>query len=217
MDQVKLAIFDFDGTLIRGDSIVPYIRLARRLKALGPGRMAGIVLRAPLWALKLLSDSAYKSYALKFYASLSPERQLALDRVFTDEYLLPRLFPQGKATLEARKQEGYHVVLLSASTKNYMQHVAGALGVDGLVCTLLDEGANVVENCKGENKVRLLHKYLRKKELDKDDGVDYNASCAYGDSKSDLPVLNLVGNPIIVNGKRKLVKAAPHLPRVTWQ
>ncbi len=213
MEPVKLALFDFDGTLIKGDSIVPYIRLAKRLKALPPARFWGIVLRAPLWAMKIISDSAYKSCALGFYAALSPERQLALDKVFVDEYLLPRIFSQGKAALEAKKQEGYHVLLLSASTENYMQHVAEALKVDGLICTTLDKQAKVTENCKGETKVHRLQKYLKENELD----VDWDASCAFGDSKSDLPVLHLVGSPIIVNGKKKLIKAASLLPRVRWQ
>ena len=66
-------------------------------------------------------------------------------------------------------------------------------------------------------KVTLLKKYLKEKELDKDSLVDYDASCAFGDSKNDLPVMSLVGNPIIVNGKKKLIHAAPHLPRVCWK
>ena len=213
MEPVKLALFDFDGTLIKGDSIVAYIRLAKRLKAITPARFVGIVLRAPLWAAKIISDSAYKSYALGFYASLSPERQLALDRVFVDEQLLPRIFGQGKAALEAKKQEGYRVLLLSASTENYMQHVARALQVDGLICTKLDAQARVTENCKGEMKVQLLKRYLKEKEME----ADFDASCAYGDSKSDLCIMNLVGNPIIVNGKKKLIHAAPHFPRVCWK
>jgi len=32
-----LALFDFDGTLIKGDSIVSFIRLARRLNAFSAG------------------------------------------------------------------------------------------------------------------------------------------------------------------------------------
>ena len=212
MEPIKLAIFDFDGTLIKGDSIVSYLKLARHLKAISLPRFLGILLRAPLYALGVLSDAAYKSYALSFYASLSPERKVALDRVFTDEFLLPNLFRQGKSALEAKKQEGYLVLLLSASTENYMQYVAKALSADGLICTRLDENAKVILNCKGENKVTLLQEYLKKNELE----ADWDSSCAFGDSKSDLHVMNLVGNPIIVNGKRKLKKAAPQYPQVHW-
>lgn len=213
MDPIRLAIFDFDGTLIPGDSIIAYIRLARRLKALSLPRFLGILLRAPFYALGRISDAGYKTYALAFYAALSPERKEALDRVFAEEVLLPRLFAQGRAALEGKKQEGYHVVLLSASTENYMQHVARALSVDGLICTRLNENAQVILNCKGENKVTLLQHYLNEKGLE----ADWEQSCAFGDSKSDLPILEKTGCPIIVNGKKKLIRSAPHLPRVHWQ
>jgi len=212
MEPEKLAIFDFDGTLIKGDSIVSYLKLARHLKALPLPRFLGILLRAPLYALGLLSDSAYKSYSLAFYAALSPERKVALDRVFADEFLLPNIYRQGKSALEAKKQEGYRVLLVSASTENYMQYVAQALEADGLICTRLDENAKVILNCKGENKVTLLQQYLKKNELE----ADWDSSCAFGDSKSDLHVMQMVGNPIIVNGKRKLKKAAPQYPQVHW-
>jgi len=213
MDPVKLAVFDFDGTLIKGDTIIPYLKLARHLKALPLSRFLGILCKAPLYALGLLSDTAYKTYAMAFYAGLSGERQVALDRVFVDEWVLPRLYRQGRAAMEGKKAEGYHVVILSASTENYMQYAAHALQADGLICTKLNEKAEVILNCKGENKPLLLQKYLKEKELE----VDWEASCAYGDSKSDVPVLQMVGNPIIVNGKRKLKKAAPHFPQVNWQ
>lgn len=212
MEPIKLAIFDFDGTLIKGDSIVSYLKLARHLKAISLPRFLGILLRAPLYALGILSDATYKSYSLSFYTSLSPERKVALDRVFVDEILVPRFFKQGKSALNAKKQEGYHVLLVSASTENYMQYVAQALEADGLICTRLDENARVILNCKGENKVTLLQQYLKKNELE----ADWDQSCAFGDSKSDLHIMNLVGNPIIVNGKRKLKKAAPQYPQVHW-
>lgn len=213
MEAVKLAIFDFDGTLIKGDSIIAYLVWARRMKALPLRRLLGILLRSPLYALGLLSDAAYKTYALSFHAALSPEEKEALDRAFAEETLLPRLFRQGRAALEHKKQEGFHVLLLSASTENYMQYVARALQVDGLICTRLNERAEVILNCKGENKTALLQKYLKEKELE----ADLDASCAYGDSVSDLPVLQMVGYPILVNGKRKLRKAAPLFPCETWK
>lgn len=213
MEPIRLAIFDFDGTLIKGDSIVPYLLWARRLKALPLPRFLGILLRAPLYAAGLLSDTAYKTYALQFYASLSPERKTALDRSFADEFLSPRFFLQGKAALQDKKQEGYHVLLLSASTENYMQYAATALSADGLICTRLTEKAEVILNCKGENKVTLLEQYLKEHGLE----ADWDQSCAFGDSKSDLPILQKVGCPIIVNGKRKLKKAAPHLPQIQWK
>ena len=45
-EQRALALFDFDGTLIRGDSILAYLRHARRLKALSRGEYLKLGLHA---------------------------------------------------------------------------------------------------------------------------------------------------------------------------
>lgn len=213
MEPRKLAIFDFDGTLIKGDSIVSYILFAKAKKAMTLRHFLGIIAHLPLWGFRRMTDAQFKSYALQFLASLSPEKRAALDGAFVKEILLPSIYPKGKAVLDARKKEGYLVLLLSASTENYMQYVANVLEADGLICTKLNEKAEVMLNCKGENKPLLLMEYLKANDVK----ADFDASCAFGDSKSDLPILELVGNPLIVNGKRKLKKAAPHLPQVNWQ
>ncbi len=213
MEPIKLAIFDFDGTLLPGDSIVPYVRMARKMGYMSWKQSLSLLLHAPLWLMKIWDDSAFKSCALRFYAQMDQTAREKLNQAFLQECILPRLYKMGLAALNARKQEGFYVLLLSASTDNYMQDVAKALQVDGLICTRLDENARIQVNCKGQNKVTLLQAYISENHLD----VDWDASCAYGDSRGDLHVMELVGSPIIVNGKRKLIKAAPHLPQVHWQ
>ena len=67
-------------------------------------------------------------------------------------------------------------------------------------------------NCKGEEKVKRIQNWLASKNIQ----PDYAASFAYGDSKSDLPMLRLVGHPVQVNPKKKLKKAAPDMDTVSW-
>jgi hypothetical protein len=40
------------------------------------------------------------------------------------------------------------------------------------------------------------------------DGIDLAASYAYSDSESDLPMLRLVGNPVVVNPDAELLRTA---------
>ena len=47
--------------------------------------------------------------------------------------------------------------------------------------------------------------------------ADFDASFAYGDSKSDLPLLRLCGHPVLVNPKRALGRKAPDMQRVKWK
>ena len=212
-ERRTLALFDFDGTLIRGDSILAYLRHARRLKALGRGEYTRLILGAIPWLLKRKSDEALKGEALAFSLRLSPERRYALNRSFAEECLLPRVFPAGRACLERHRQAGRLAVIVSASTENYMEFVASGLGADALLCTPLLSEAATGPNCKGREKVRRIEGYLAQAGIT----PDWADSYAYGDSASDLPMLRLCAHPVAVNPKRKLRRAAPEMAMVKWK
>ena len=55
------------------------------------------------------------------------------------------------------------------------------------------------KNCKGEEMVNRLKKVLTKEKIE----VDFLKSYMFSDSLSDLPLLNLVGNPYLINYKKK--------------
>lgn len=207
-----LALFDFDGTLIRGDSIVSFIRLARRLNALSRGEYAAICLSSLGYLLHFLPADKAKTRALRFLSRLSPERKTALETAFALEQLLPAVYPEAKAEIARCKEEGKILLLISASTENYMQHIASALGFDALICTPVAKDGTVGPNCRGEEKKKRLDAWL------KDNGItpDWPASSAYGDSFGDLPLLRLAGHPVLINPKKKLRRAAPQMPLKKW-
>ena len=207
-----LALFDFDGTLIPGDSIAAYVRYARKKKALSFGAYAGILLAAAAYLLGLSSAEDSKNAALRFRMALPKEKRRALDEGFVREWLLNKVYPEGKACVDAHRRAGRTTVLITASTENYMLLAGEALGFDAVLCTLLAPDGAVKANCRGEEKVRRLEAWLKETGLQ----ADYAASYAYGDSKSDLSMLLLCGHPVQVNPKRTLRKAAPAMETVHW-
>lgn len=207
-----LALFDFDGTLIKGDSIVAYLRLARRMKALGRWEYLAVLAHTVRFLLGRESAQAAKQRALRFRMQLDPLRREALDRAFAQECLLPRIFPQGLRCLRGHQAAGRQVVLVSASPENYMRYVAQGLDA-ALICTPVSENGDVGENCSGEEKVRRLVAWAAQENAT----LDADASYAYGDSGSDLPLLRLCGHSVQVNPKRKLRKAAPGMERQIWK
>ena len=213
MTETKaLALFDFDGTMIRGDSIVAYVGFARRkglLSFFGYVKTWGAALR---YIMGKTTAEESKTRALAFRQKLNGKERDALDRAFVQEALLPRIYPQAKACLEKHRQEGKITLLVTASTENYMRYVSEALGFDSLLASPMDEQGRVRGNCKGEEKVKRIQNWLASKNIQ----PDYAASFAYGDSKSDLPMLRLVGHPVQVNPKKKLKKAAPDMDTVSW-
>ena len=207
-----LALFDFDGTLIKGDSILAFIRLGRRLKAFSSLEYAAICFTGLRYLVKNISAEQAKARALRFLTQLSPDRKMALEMAFALECLLPAVYPEARAEIQRCREEGKLPVLLSASTENYMQHIAPALGFEALLCTSLSQDGRLGPNCKGQEKINRLNQWLLEKQIQ----PDWASSSAYGDSLSDLPMLQSVGYPVLVNPKKKLLKAAPEMPLVKW-
>lgn len=207
-----LALFDFDGTMVRGDSIVAYVGFARKKRVLSFSSYLKTWGTALLYAVGKISAEESKTRALAFLQKLSPEERDELDRAFVEENLLLRVYPQAKSCLDKHRQEGKTTLLVTASTENYMRYVSEALGFDGLLASPIDEHGRVQGNCKGEEKVTRIHKWLASKSI----SPDFEASFAYGDSKSDLPMLRLCGHPVQVNPKKKLRRAAPDMDTVFW-
>ncbi len=208
-----LALFDFDGTLIPGDSIVAFVRFARRRGALSRRGYARVLFSTVKYLLGGMTDGEMKTRSLAFLQGLSREEGEALSRDFVKQELLPRVYADGKAALQKHRENGDLTLLVSASTDNYMRYVAQALGFDALLCTELTDGFAVESNCKGPEKVRRIHEWLREHGVE----ADFSASFAYGDSKSDESMLRLCGHPVLVNPRKALKERMPEGQIVSWR
>ena len=69
------------------------------------------------------------------------------------------------------------------------------------------------ENYKGLQKPLRLASYLAAKRWE----LDWDASCAYGDSASDWPMLALTAHPTLVNPAGKVRKLHPDAACVRWR
>ena len=207
------AFFDFDGTMIPGDSIAAFVRYARKRGIMPRREFFRALLAAARYVLGLMSAADSKNAALRFRMRLSEEDREALDRDFVRDCLLPRIYPQAKACIAAHRQAGQQPVIVTASTENYMRIVADSLNISALLATPLNPDGTVGENCRGEEKPRRIRAWLQEQGRE----ADFAASYAYGDSKSDLPMLLMCGHPVQVNPKRALRKAAPDMEKVIWR
>ena len=208
----SFAFFDFDGTMIPGDSIAAFVRYARKKGIMPRREFFRALLAAARYVLGMMSAADSKNAALRFRMRLSEGEREALDREFVRDCLLHRIYPQAKACVAAHRQAGRMPVIVSASTENYMRFVADALGASALLATPLNPDGTIGENCRGEEKPRRIRAWLREQGME----ADFAASFAYGDSKGDLPMLRLCGHPMQVNPKRALRQAAPDMEKVYW-
>jgi phosphatidylglycerophosphatase C len=199
-----LAVFDLDGTLLRGDSFLPFMTgyawARRRIRPL---------LTLPLWvglyAANLLPDHRAKQRVLiSFLRGESRGTVSEYAARFCKRWIRPRLYAPVLSQLRWHQSEGHRVVLLSASPDVYVEAVGRLLGVDEVVCTRVCgsadswDGALDGPNCKGEQKLVRLCSHLT---VDTWPGESY----AYGDSKSDLPVLQWATNGFLVGRRGELL------------
>jgi phosphoserine phosphatase len=135
-------------------------------------------------------------------------------RGVANEELLPRLYPQAVQLLQNHKRAGREVYIASSSPEDYLALLAEALGIDGVIGTR----AKVVDGrYTGELDGPMVHgpeKAARVAQLAEERGIDLARSFAYSDSVNDLPMLEMVGNPVAMNPDRKLATIAR---RKGWQ
>ena len=190
-----IAAFDFDGTLTRGDTLVPFLA-----RGLGWPRLGLALLRCAPWlagyALRLVRNEAAKARLLQ--ATLGG-RSLAEMDDWTTRWLA-RDFPGQLqdwtlARLAWHRAQGHCCVVVSASPDIYLQRVARSLGFDGLICTEMAvqngrlTGQMQTPNCYGEQKVLRLRAWLAERF-----GAEAAAGMtlyAYGDTAGDKPMLRL--------------------------
>lgn len=221
--QKTYALFDFDGTLIRGDSIILLCRYAWQKKLIGAGKAAGMFWTAVLYGLKIRTAVEAKEYAISFLNGKKADEVDAIAADFVKTVLLPRLRPEGLAEIARHHEAGATVLLVSASSTFYLKHLKAPLGVDDIVATRIDvDGKGVFtgkvcgDNCRGVQKPLRLAEYLAAM----GDNLDYSSSSAYGDSYGDLPMLRLCGHKVAVNPKARLWRSLRRLEgaaRVQWR
>lgn len=125
-----------------------------------------------------------------------------LAREYVETVLLSNEIPAVKERLLKHRAEGHTVVIASGGYMEYLKHYAARYGVDNVVATELEvidgrfTGRIKGADCMGVNKL------LKLKQTISVDNFNLNASFAYSDDYSDLPLLSLVGHPtVVVNGQ----------------
>jgi HAD superfamily hydrolase (TIGR01490 family) len=190
--EQPLAVFDLDGTLLRGDSLLPFLvycgRQSRQWAALG--LFLPVVLL--LYALRICSPHSAKQALLRrFLRGCTRDEVGQLAEEFANHWVERQSLEAGMERLRYHLSAGHRVLLLSASPDVYVPAIARRMGIVEVVCTRVIwdgeacRGDIFGDNCKGEAKLRMLREYLGK------EGPPVE-SYAYGDSKSDLPVLRWV-------------------------
>lgn len=216
--ESEAAFFDLDKTLLPGSSLFPLAREMYRQRYFGLrdiGRFAADQVR-----YRLIGSEAQGPMERARQATLEVVRGRPRDEVIefgrsvAREEILPRLYPQAVELLARHKRAGRAVYIASSSPEDFLALLARELDIDGVVGTR----AEVVDDLyTGNLDGPIVHgpeKAARVQKLAKEKEIDLARSFAYSDSVNDLPLLELVGNPVAMNPDHQLRSIAR---RQGWQ
>ena len=193
----KFAFFDFDDTLIHGDSGKALLKYYIKKHPLAVFRLLKIVVLFPLYLIGIVKFQTVKS------SWLFPMDHLNDDEIneFYQTCLVPKYYSNVIAELKNKKREGYKVYICSASIEGYLRFcdlpVNGILGTKTEVVNGKYTSKMIGKNCKNEEKVVRLNRVIKQLNL----VIDYENSYAYSDSVHDIPMLKMVKNRVKINKK----------------
>ena len=206
---MRLALFDLDNTLLGGDSD----------HAWGDYLCARGILDADTY--KARNDEFYQDYLagrldLNEYLNFTLEILAATDVAQLDEWhrdfmrdcIEPIMLPKAAALLQQHRDAGDKLVIITATNRFVTGPIAERLGVETLLATEVEmvdgryTGRSYDVPCFKEGKVTRLNRWLE------ENGYDLQDSYFYSDSMNDLPLLEQVTHPVVVDPDPRLHEEA---------
>jgi HAD superfamily hydrolase (TIGR01490 family) len=217
--QASYVFFDLDDSLINKDASSLWIKWRVRFDRW-----------AILEAIQALA-SLYRAYKkgkvshwrLSYYyrtrtkgMSLSEYRQHI--RHFFDQRGHLYIYPQAASLLFAYHRQGTKLILITGQDEIMAQAYADALGLDFVIGNRFNIKNDKIMGltkplCYGEGKVEMARAFA------KDKGFELSEAVFYSDSHADLPLLEAVNQPVVLNPNPQLAELAEQRgwPRVDWR
>src|SRR6059058_1290450 len=204
------AFFDLDKTLMAGSSGIFFARAAYETGMISRGRLARDLWENLRFRLRGSTDSRADDVRKRVGAMISGVRVRDLQRLSPRILagVLPRLYPQMLARAYAHQDAGMPVYILTAASQEMADLLAHVLAFDGG----LGSRSEIVDGRYTSRPAGPFNyregRVQSMRELAAREGIDLDASYAYSDSESDLPMLRVVGHPVVVNPDAELRRVA---------
>ena len=206
-----VVFFDVDGTLLKS-TIVHYYIWMRSAQAPFLLKKLWLVGFLPKIVYYLVLDSVsrirFNQVFYRNYRGMNAEQTRELSLEMFETYLRPKIFAEAVSQIQEHKEQGMTVVLVTGSLDFIVQPIADYFAIDAVLAPQLREengqftGELTTVPLIGEEKAKAVRDYA-----DQHD-ISLEESYAYGDSQSDLPMLECVGNPVVVNPGKALREKA---------
>ncbi len=202
------ALFDMDKTIIAENSASLHMRHRYERGEVTGWELAkglGAYLRYKLGVLDI------QAWTKAMMVDFKGRREADLGREgreFFDALVRETIFPEAEQLIGEHHAKGHTIAIVSGATRFIVEPMAEYLGVAHMLCTRLEAEDGVLTGrvleplCFDEGKIYWVQQFVE------DQGVDLARSYFYTDSVTDLPLLDLVGHPVVTNPDPMLYRAA---------
>jgi len=206
---MPLALFDLDNTLLAGDSdylwgcflaskglVDKYIYEEANLRFYEDYKQG------------TLDIHEFLSFALTPLAENNADDLRTMHEEFMEEYIKPIMNPAGKDKVEEHRNNGDHLVIITATNSFVTGPIARAFGINDLIATepemINRQYTGKIDGipCFQQGKITKLNDWLKTSDM------NLEGSYFYSDSHNDLPLLEQVSFPVAVDPDEILEKTA---------
>jgi len=211
------AFFDLDKTLMAGSSGMPFARVAMRHGIVSRRQLASWGVEHLRYRLRGTTDARTTDVLRQARELITGVRARDVERMSPEVMaaVLPRVYPQMLEEVHGHQDAGRATFIVSAAGNGVVEQLAAVLGMDGGIGTRYEIDADGAFTGRfdgpfvyGVGKVEAMRSFAAGHD------IDLGQSYAYSDSLSDLPMLEAVGQPVVVNPDPALAAIAK---REGWQ
>lgn len=202
------ALFDMDKTIISENSASLYMKHRYEQGEVSGWDLAkglGAYLRYKIGVLDIQAWT--KSMMIEFRGREESELAREGRRLF-DALVRETIYPEAAALIADHQARGHAVAIVSGATRYIVEPMASYLGVKHFLYSRLEVEEGVLTGrvleplCFDEGKIYWIQQFIEDQE------VDLARSWFYTDSVTDLPLLELVGHPVVTNPDPVLYRTA---------
>ena len=202
----ELLIFDLDNTLLAGDSDRNWGIFLAEEKVVESSYLDESEKFYDNYYDGSLDIDGFLSFCLKPLIENNMEYLLKLRQQFIEDKIKPIITQPGKEIINHAIENGKTVVIATATNDFVTRPIADLFNVQTLIATEFEiknqqfTGKVIDAPCFREGKLNKVQKWVD------DNNFDLSKASFYSDSFNDLPLLEKVKTPVIVDGDDKLVE-----------
>lgn len=215
---MKLAIFDLDETLIKGDASSLFCQFLADKGHVSPDFLATEQALMAQYAAQTLAMEDYIAFLVAPVNTLQPAVLQQWLAEFVSRRIRPRIYPAARQLLQQLHDDGYTLLIISASADFIVRAIAKDLGIQHLAIDLEQSPEGTYTGRIQGIATYQAGKVLRLEQWLKEHRYHPSETRFYSDSMNDLPLLEQVSCASVVNPDTSLSALAQqrNWPQLTW-